>query len=234
MWPASMFAKRRTESEIRRMNWPRISSGTIRASSGFGASGIQLLKYLRRAVPADALEVREDEGQQRERERDRERGGRRVDAPESGCRATCLAGERQRDEPEHVDDPDEEHQRRDVREPAADRLRRQPLLGDLHLRDLVDLLADRLAAAEALVRAELPAHQADPEQDRQHRAEHQVRDRLVDRHVEAGRGGSGPTRAARTRSSGRTRRARRPAAAEEQQRGRGRGRARASRVGCFP
>ena len=44
MCPASMFAKRRTLSEIRRMNWPRISSGTISASSGFGASGIQLLK----------------------------------------------------------------------------------------------------------------------------------------------------------------------------------------------
>ena len=28
------------------MNWPRISSGTIRVSIGFGASGIQLLKYL--------------------------------------------------------------------------------------------------------------------------------------------------------------------------------------------
>ena len=45
MWPASMFAKSLTLSEIRRMNWPRISSGTISASSGFGASGIQLLKY---------------------------------------------------------------------------------------------------------------------------------------------------------------------------------------------
>ena len=45
MWPASMLAKRRTLSEISRMNWPSISSGTIRPSSGFGASGIQLLKY---------------------------------------------------------------------------------------------------------------------------------------------------------------------------------------------
>ena len=44
MCPASMFANRRTLSEIRRMNWPRISSGTIRSSSPFGASGIQLLK----------------------------------------------------------------------------------------------------------------------------------------------------------------------------------------------
>ncbi len=32
------------DSEISRMNWPRISSGTISTSSAFGASGIQLLK----------------------------------------------------------------------------------------------------------------------------------------------------------------------------------------------
>ena len=44
MWPASMFAKSRTVSEISRMNWPRISSGMIRGSSAFGTSGIQLLK----------------------------------------------------------------------------------------------------------------------------------------------------------------------------------------------
>ena len=47
MCPASMFAKSRTESEIRRMNWPRISSGTISGSIAFGTSGIQLLKYRR-------------------------------------------------------------------------------------------------------------------------------------------------------------------------------------------
>ena len=44
MWPASMFAKRRTERQISRMNWPRISSGTISGSIAFGTSGIQLLK----------------------------------------------------------------------------------------------------------------------------------------------------------------------------------------------
>ena len=44
MWPASMFAKSLTLSEMSRMNWPSTSSGTISASSGFGASGIQLLK----------------------------------------------------------------------------------------------------------------------------------------------------------------------------------------------
>ena len=44
MWPASMFANSRTLSEISRMNWPRISSGTIRIKGPFGASGIQLLK----------------------------------------------------------------------------------------------------------------------------------------------------------------------------------------------
>ena len=45
MWPASMFAKSRTERLISRMNWPRISSGMISGQSAFGTSGIQLLKY---------------------------------------------------------------------------------------------------------------------------------------------------------------------------------------------
>ena len=39
-----MFAKSLTLNEIRRMNWPSTSSGTISASRAFGASGIQLLK----------------------------------------------------------------------------------------------------------------------------------------------------------------------------------------------
>ena len=48
MCPASMFAKSLTLSEITRMIWPRISSGTMRISRPFGASGIQLLKYFAR------------------------------------------------------------------------------------------------------------------------------------------------------------------------------------------
>jgi hypothetical protein len=44
MCPASMFAKSRTLNEIRRMNCPRTSSGTISGSIAFGTSGIQLLK----------------------------------------------------------------------------------------------------------------------------------------------------------------------------------------------
>ena len=39
MWPASMFAKSRTESEIRRMNCERISIGTIRISATFPNPG---------------------------------------------------------------------------------------------------------------------------------------------------------------------------------------------------
>ena len=132
-------------------------------------------------VPADALEVREDEGQQGEGKGHRERGGGGVDAPD-GEAVPGLAGERQRDEPEHVDHEDEEEERRDVREPAADRLRGQPLLGDLRLGDLVDLLAERLSRVR--LDANAPAHEEDPERHRQHRAEHQVHDRLRDRQVE--------------------------------------------------
>src|SRR6478735_7808311 len=105
MWPASMFAKRRT---------------------------------------------------QRERERHGDRARRGVDPPDRDP-VVGLPGQRQRYEAEEVDDEDEEHQRRDVREPAADRLVRQALLGDLRLRDLVDDLAERLPAA-----GPLDAHQPDP------------------------------------------------------------------------
>ena len=64
--------------------------------------------------------------------------------PSVGSAVPLLVGERQRDEPEQVDDEDEQHQGRDVREPATDRLVREPLLGDLGLRDVVDQLTDRL------------------------------------------------------------------------------------------
>ena len=55
----------------------------------------------------------------------------------------------------------------------------QPLLGDLRLRDLVDLLAERLATARLL-----GPHQRDAEQDRQRGADHQVDDGLRDREVQ--------------------------------------------------
>ena len=55
-----------------------------------------------------------------------------------------LTRQRQRNEAEQVDDEDEEEERGHVGEPPVDRLRRQALLGDLYLRDLGDLLADRL------------------------------------------------------------------------------------------
>ena len=93
-----------------------------------------------------------------------------------------LARERQRDETQQVDDEDEEEERGDVRKPAADRLRRQPLLGDLRLRNLVDLLADRLPNPR--LSADRHAHQDDSEQDRQDGREHQVGNRLRDREVQ--------------------------------------------------
>ena len=45
MWPGEHVGEEPdAESEISRMNWPRISSGMIRGRSAFGTSGIQLLK----------------------------------------------------------------------------------------------------------------------------------------------------------------------------------------------
>src|SRR5262249_9671664 len=80
------------------------------------------------------------------------------------------------------DDEDEEEQRRDVREPAPDRLRRQALLGDLGLRDLVEGLADRLPAIRQ--ERELRAHQDDSENDRKGRSDQEGGHRLGDRKVE--------------------------------------------------
>jgi hypothetical protein len=77
-----------------------------------------------------------------------------------------LAGERQWDEPDEVDHEDEQEQGRDVRKPAADRLRGQALLGDLRLGDVVDLLAEGLPRVGLDVQA--PAHEDDPERHRQH------------------------------------------------------------------
>ena len=143
--------------------------------------GDPALEVAHRPVPADAFEVREDEGQQRQRERDRERRGGGVDPPRRHA-VPGLTGQRQRDEPDQVDDEDEEQQGRHVREPAADRLRRQALLGDLGLGDLVQGLSDRLPAIGQ--QRQFRAHQADPEQDRQRGTDQQVDDGLRDREVE--------------------------------------------------
>jgi hypothetical protein len=93
-----------------------------------------------------------------------------------------LTSYRERDEAEQVDREDEEQQRRHVGEPATERLRRQPLLRDLRLRDLVERLADGLPAAGHERQA--ASHREEPEHDRQDRAKHQVNDGLRDRQVE--------------------------------------------------
>jgi hypothetical protein len=80
---------------------------------------------------------------------------------------------------ERVDDEDEQHQRRDVWEPAPDRLPRQALLGDLGLHHLVDELAEGVPPALGL-----PLHQHDPEHDRHDRAEQEVGHCLRDREVQ--------------------------------------------------
>src|SRR5712691_6809775 len=132
-------------------------------------------------VPADTLDVREDEGDERERKRHGEGRGGGVDAPD-GKAVPPLSGQRQRNETEQVHDPDEERERCDVREPAADRLGRESLLGDPRLRDLVDRLTDRLTPVREERQA--IAHQEPPQQDRESRADQQVDDRFVDREIE--------------------------------------------------
>src|SRR5579864_4788717 len=133
------------------------------------------------AVVAHALDVRERHGEDSENECHRQLRRHGVDPPRRHA-VPLLAGERQGDEADDVHRPDEEKERRDVREPAADRLVRQPLLGDLRLRELVHRLADGLPLARQ--QRQPAAHGEEAEQDRQQRAEREVDDSLVDRHVE--------------------------------------------------
>src|SRR6266516_2931750 len=132
-------------------------------------------------VPAEALHVGEDDAEEGEHERHGELRGDGVDPPGRDA-VPLLPRQRQRQEADGVERPDEKEERRDVREPAADRLRGEALLGDLGLGDLVDGLADGLALAEQERQA--AAHEEDPEQHRQRRADREVDDGLVDREVE--------------------------------------------------
>src|ERR1041385_2974231 len=119
-------------------------------------------------VEANSLDVCEDDAEEREHERHGQLRRDGVDAP-GGHAVPLLAGERQRDEADDVHRPDEQEQRRDVREPSADGLRGQSLLGDLRLRQLVDRLADRLTLARQ--QREPAPHQEEAEQDRHERAD---------------------------------------------------------------
>ena len=129
--------------------------------------------------------MRERPRHQRERERDRQRRGRGEDRERRHLDPAdrhLLVRERQGDEPEDVDGPDEDHQRGAVRKPACDRMRREPLLGDRYLRDLVDRLSERLAPVR--LASDLDPHEHDPDETRAERSEQEVGDRLVDRHVD--------------------------------------------------
>ena len=138
------------------------------------------LEVLDGAVVADALHVGREEGHEREGERDAEVRRGRVDPKVGSSRpksVEVLVRERQRDEPDHVQDPDEEEERGAVGEPHRGRLLRQVALGDLPLERVVDALADRLPPPRAQRAAE--AHDPDPEQDGDEPAEPDVGDRLV-------------------------------------------------------
>jgi hypothetical protein len=93
-----------------------------------------------------------------------------------------LAGERERDEPEQVDDEDEDQKRRAVGEPRGHRLRRKARFCNLRLRDVVDHLAEGLPRPGD--DGELPPHETEAEEDRDQRPEEQVHDRAIDRHVD--------------------------------------------------
>ena len=80
MWPASMLAKRRTESETIRMRFDMTSSRKMKAAMKPCDPGRdQALEVAERALGADALGRVGDEHDDREHERHRDVRGRRVD-----------------------------------------------------------------------------------------------------------------------------------------------------------
>ncbi len=58
------------------------------------------------------------------------------------------------------------------------------MLGDLHLRDFVDLLADRLPNSRRSAGAHPNPHQEDSEEDRHDGRDHEVDNRLSDRQIQ--------------------------------------------------
>src|SRR5438132_4458562 len=158
----------------------RLEHGHHRHHRARHAGGHEALE-VREAVVTNALDVGEEDAEDREHEGHRELRRHGVDPPRRHA-VPLLSRERQRDEADEVHREDEEEERRDVREPAADRLRGQTLLRDLRLRELVDCLPHGLPLAGQ--EGEPAAHREEPERNREQRRDREVDDRLVDRHVE--------------------------------------------------
>ena len=187
MWPASMLAKSRAESEMSRTNWEMTSIGATRKTIGPAhAGGHPALEVAHDALGPDALDVVRDPHHERERERHREVGRGRVER-EGGDRQTedldrVLGVEGQRDVPDHVVEPDEEEQRGDEREPLLGHAGVHVAPGDRVAREVVGELDGGLHAVWLGLHAARDVEH-DPAGGR--RREHEVGDRLRDREVDA-------------------------------------------------
>ena len=128
-WPARMLANSRTASEITRTRCEITSIMKIapRPKTFIDSSpgGSQLCEVLDDALGPDSLEVVGDHRDDREHERDRDVRRRGVDREARDLEPEdvdlVLGVGRQRDVAEHVREPDEEEERRQVGEPLASR-----------------------------------------------------------------------------------------------------------------
>ncbi len=144
----------------------------------------QVLEEPLRAHAFDVVGDPDDEGQH---QRDREVGGGGVDREGGDLKAEdvnrMLGVGRQREEADHVREPDPEEEGGEEGEPARCRRRVEVAAGDVVLGQVVGDLDRRLHLVRLLRHA---ARDPDHDADRQGAGEEQVEHRLVDAEVDAG------------------------------------------------
>ncbi len=143
-------------------------------------------EVLEEALGADPFEVVADPDDEREDQRDREVRGRRVEG-EGGDRDAedvdrVLGVHRQRDEADHVREPDPEEERGEEGEPAGGHLGVEVAAGDRVLGHVVGDLDRDLDPVGFLLH---PLRDPEHRRDRQAAGQQQVGDRFVDAEVDA-------------------------------------------------
>ena len=122
MWPAVMFAARRTASENGLTSMPRNSTGIMTGARYAGAPPRKCLRPAADAVGLDAAVLDDHERDQRQRRRDPEvaRGGAEDAVAVVAEVPSTLAGDEvDREQAEQVAEQDEEEQRPEVRDEAV-------------------------------------------------------------------------------------------------------------------
>src|SRR6478609_5802965 len=158
--------------------------GRVHVLEARGQPAGEVLEETLGADPFDVVGDPDDQGQD---QRDREVGGGGVDREGGDFGAEdvdrVLGVGRQRQEADHVREPDPEEERSQEREPAAGHLRLQIAARDRVLGHVVGNLHRRLHPVRLLVHA---ARDPDHRPDRQSAGEDEIENGLVDAEVDAG------------------------------------------------